>query len=121
MDTISLQDLNEIQKPNNTIAVTRGCQNKTCFCSGKCKEVVGYLKDGKYEPVTGGSNPNVNGFQKKDKQGGFIDFEPLTGEGKCLSNEHNPPSNIVLPAGTHTYQCPSCGKITVFKVPLVTF
>lgn len=37
----------------------------------------------------------------------------------CTSPEHDPPTMIVLPPGEHTYQCPSCGKITTFTVPLV--
>lgn len=45
---------------------------------------------------------------------------PPTKEQRCLSTEHNPPSMMVLPPGTHVYECPSCGKITTFTVPLVT-
>lgn len=28
----------------------------------------------------------------------------------CRHPEHNPPSMIVLPAGTHVYECPACGE-----------
>lgn len=38
----------------------------------------------------------------------------------CLDPEHNPPTNIVLEPGTYKYTCPSCGKVTVFTVPLIT-
>ena len=34
----------------------------------------------------------------------------------CLSPEHDPPGMIVLPAGTHTWECPACGKTTTFTV-----
>lgn len=52
--------------------------------------------------------------------GGFIDYEPYSAEERCMSPEHKPPGMIVLPPGRHTYQCPSCRKVTVFTVPLVT-
>ena len=38
---------------------------------------------------------------------------------KCLNAEHNPPSHIVLEAGTYEYICPSCGKKTIFEVPQI--
>ncbi len=34
----------------------------------------------------------------------------------CLSSEHNPPSHIVLEAGTYEYICPACGEKQVFEV-----
>jgi hypothetical protein len=37
----------------------------------------------------------------------------------CLSPEHNPPAHKVYEAGEYEYTCPSCGKITKFKKPLV--
>ncbi len=43
----------------------------------------------------------------------FIGYEE---EKICTNPEHNPPTMIVLPPGKHTYQCPSCGKITEFTV-----
>jgi len=42
-------------------------------------------------------------------------------EKPCLSPEHNPPTHIVLSAGTYEYTCPSCGKVMVFTVPLITY
>jgi len=47
----------------------------------------------------------------------FIEHTPA--EIPCLSPEHNPPTHIVLAPGHHTYECPSCGKITGFEVPLI--
>lgn len=44
----------------------------------------------------------------------FVGFTPL--ERPCMSSEHNPPSMMVLPPGTHTWECPSCGHKTVFVV-----
>jgi len=38
----------------------------------------------------------------------------------CISPEHNPPTNIVLEPGKYEYECPVCGKITKFIVPLIT-
>lgn len=26
------------------LAIKRGCQNKQCFCTGKCNEIIGYNK-----------------------------------------------------------------------------
>jgi predicted RNA-binding Zn-ribbon protein involved in translation (DUF1610 family) len=39
----------------------------------------------------------------------------------CLSSEHNPPSHMVYSPGTYEYTCPSCGKVTIFEVPLIIF
>jgi hypothetical protein len=47
----------------------------------------------------------------------FTNFEPA--KTPCLSPEHNPPSHIVLPAGTHTYTCPACGETITFSVPMI--
>jgi hypothetical protein len=38
----------------------------------------------------------------------------------CRNPEHDPPGMIVLPAGTHIYECPECGKTTRVFVPEVT-
>jgi hypothetical protein len=59
-----------------------------------------------------------NEFKRKD---GFVDYEPLSAEKECRDNEHNLPGHIVLKPGKHTYKCPSCGKITVINVPLITY
>ena len=40
-------------------------------------------------------------------------------EKPCLSPEHNPPMHIVLAPGVYEYECPSCGKIMKFTVPLI--
>lgn len=42
-------------------------------------------------------------------------------EQPCLHPEHNPPMHIYLAAGAYEYTCPSCGKVTTFTVPLITF
>ena len=34
--------------PNKRINVERGCPNEQCFCTGKCKEIVGYWENGIY-------------------------------------------------------------------------
>lgn len=34
----------------------------------------------------------------------------------CFHPEHNVPSMMVYPAGTHTHVCPRCGKKTTFTV-----
>jgi hypothetical protein len=31
---------------------------------------------------------------------------------QCRHPSHKPPSNIVLPSGTHQYTCPGCGEVT---------
>jgi len=44
----------------------------------------------------------------------FVQYEkPME---QCKSPEHNPPTMIVLPSGTHTYECPACGKRITFTV-----
>lgn len=50
----------------------------------------------------------------------FIKHEEPKVEETCLSSEHNPPMHIVLKPGKHTYQCPACGKITEFEIPVIT-
>jgi hypothetical protein len=45
----------------------------------------------------------------------FVGYEPPVKRG-CRSREHNPPGNILLEPGTHTYQCPACGEQTKFEV-----
>ncbi len=39
----------------------------------------------------------------------------------CLSPEHNPPTHVVLPAGTHVYLCPECKKSITIQVDSITF
>ena len=29
---------------DRVVPIYRGCQNQTCFCTGKCKEIIGYSK-----------------------------------------------------------------------------
>ena len=58
---------------------------------------------------------------QNNKKGGFTGYKPPTSEEKCMDMEHKPPSHIVLKPGTHTYTCPSCGKITTIHVPLITY
>lgn len=31
-----------ISKKDNKVPIKRGCQNKECFCTGKCNEIIGY-------------------------------------------------------------------------------
>lgn len=47
-------------------------------------------------------------------------LEKISEPDVCLDPEHNPPTHIVLEPGTYKYTCPSCGKVTVFTVPLIT-
>lgn len=35
----------------------------------------------------------------------------------CNSPEHNPPGMIVLEPGTHTYECPNCGRLQTIIIP----
>lgn len=37
----------------------------------------------------------------------------------CLCPDHEPPRNRVFDPGTYEHTCPSCGKKTVFTVPMV--
>jgi hypothetical protein len=37
----------------------------------------------------------------------------------CMNPEHKPPSHCVFEPGTYEHTCPSCGKITIFTVPLI--
>lgn len=54
-----------------------------------------------------------------NKAGGFIDYEPLKEIKTCNSLEHHPPTMILLPAGKHTYACPTCGYVTIVNIPKV--
>ena len=47
----------------------------------------------------------------------FVEYVPF--KEPCRSTEHNPPNMMVLPAGRHTWQCPSCEEKTVFDVGAV--
>ncbi len=49
---MNLQDLERINSQTG-IPVERGCQASKqggCFCTGKCREIVGYYKNGIFEP-----------------------------------------------------------------------
>lgn len=48
----------------------------------------------------------------------FVEYVPF--KELCRSPEHTPPGHVVLPAGMHTWSCPSCGQHTTFFVPKVT-
>ena len=37
---------------NNKKPILRGCKNKQCFCTGKCKEIVGYEEDYKKDSLS---------------------------------------------------------------------
>lgn len=60
-----------------------------------------------------------NDNQPKPK-GGFKKISEPLKEEKCLSSGHKPPMHIVLQPGTYEYTCPSCGHVTIVKVPLIT-
>ena len=38
----------------------------------------------------------------------------------CKDSQHSPPKMQVLPPGTHTWKCPSCGKTTTITIPHVS-
>ena len=38
----------------------------------------------------------------------------------CRDQEHNPPTHMVLPAGSHTWECPTCGQYTTITTPEIT-
>lgn len=46
----------------------------------------------------------------------FIDHTPPKKRDFCRNPEHNPPTMVVLPDGTHTWQCPTCGETQSFTV-----
>lgn len=37
---------------NNKKPILRGCKNRQCFCTGKCKEIVGYEEDYKKDSLS---------------------------------------------------------------------
>jgi hypothetical protein len=39
---IYLQKCDEYVKNNQRVPIRKGCQNKQCFCTGACDEIVGY-------------------------------------------------------------------------------
>ena len=60
-DTIETSDINEVTywggldkkyDINNKKPILRGCKNKQCFCTGKCKEIVGYEEDYKKDSLS---------------------------------------------------------------------
>lgn len=57
--------------------------------------------------------------QLKSLNSGFKKIEDV--EPPCLCPEHNPPMHIVLAPGKYEYTCPSCGKVTIVNVPLITY
>ncbi len=32
------------QEKDKRITIYRGCSNETCFCTGRCKEIIGYYE-----------------------------------------------------------------------------
>ncbi len=39
-----LHNYSKAQEKDKRIPIYRGCSNSTCFCTGKCKEIVGYYE-----------------------------------------------------------------------------
>ena len=48
----------------------------------------------------------------------FIEHIPPDDPIGCLHREHKPPGMIMLPAGTHIYECPACKEKTRIVVPV---
>lgn len=48
---ITIQELRQLQDKNREIPVLRGCTNEQCFCTGTCKQIIGYYKNGEYTPL----------------------------------------------------------------------
>ena len=44
--------LDEKHFMNTKNLILRGCRNKQCFCTGKCKEIVGYEEDYKKDSLS---------------------------------------------------------------------
>lgn len=44
----------------------------------------------------------------------FVEYTPE--KPKCSSPEHAPPGMIVLDPGNYTWECPTCGKRTIFRI-----
>ncbi len=42
---------------------------------------------------------------------------PKWAEKRCTNPEHNPPTMIVLPPGSHVWVCPACGHEQTVYVP----
>lgn len=36
---------------------------------------------------------------------------------RCLHQSHDPPTMIVLQPGSYEHKCPSCGHVTIVRVP----
>lgn len=56
---------------------------------------------------------------KPEKQCGFFDLDiPI----KCTNPSHEPPTHIHIPQGKgYKHVCPSCGKVTDFIPPQISF
>lgn len=60
---ITIQDLQQLQEKDKCTPVLRGCTNEQCYCTGACKQVIGYWQNGVYTPL-----PKSNGIDKLETQ-----------------------------------------------------
>lgn len=76
--------------------IYKGCPNKECFCTGECKEIIGF-----------------------ESEKGFFDLPKQT---ECTHPEHKPPTHLHIPQGKgYTHVCPSCKKSTTIIPPQISF
>lgn len=66
------------------------------------------------EEQSNNAKTDVNGSAK----GGLRKIKDV--EQPCLHPEHNPPMHNNLADGVYEYTCPSCSKVTIVIVPLIT-
>lgn len=52
---MTLKQLTDLQERNKRTPIIIGCDSEQCFCTGRCKDIVGYWENGVYTPVV--SNP----------------------------------------------------------------
>ena len=57
----------------------------------------------------------------KQSKSGFKKFTPFKPSEICKHPSHKPPMHMVYQPGRYKYECPSCGKVTKFIIPAVTY
>lgn len=50
----------EAKEIGNKVPIYRGCQNQACFCTGKCKEIIGWREKTLLEKISS----SIRNFRK---------------------------------------------------------
>lgn len=47
-----IKDKMKLEENKDKVPIYRGCQNQSCFCSGKCREIIGWREKTFLEKVS---------------------------------------------------------------------